>query len=247
MALKELITAAFEDEEAETESSTKLNSTREALLCVITAFALLSGQGSPPHFKLPPSKVSHYANVLLHQKGEGMNIDLTFFTTHLYSTLLPLSLSPDLELSTKSLRLPDPNDPTPPPKRINVSTEIEMLIRALNTIFFQQNANKSNTPIRIAAFTKRLMIISLNMPEKSALAILGMLNKMARKHQQRLRGLFSTEDRVGDGTYKMDIDEPEISNPYAATVWETVLLRKHYSPKVAEAAKELPSVFLNRS
>lgn len=175
-----------------------------------------------------------------------MNIDLTFFTTHLYATLLPLSLSPDLELSTKSLRLPDPNDPTPPSKRVNVSTEIEMLIRALNTIFFQQNANKSNTPIRIAAFTKRLMTASLNMPEKSALAILGMLNKMAWRHQRRLQGLFSTEDRVGDGTYKMDIDEPEISNPYAATIWETVLLKKHYSPKVAKAAKQLPDVFLNR-
>lgn len=176
-----------------------------------------------------------------------MSIDLTFFTTHLYATLLPLSLSADLELSTKSLRLPDPNDFMPPSKRVNVSTEIEMLIRALNTIFFQQNANKSNTPIRIAAFTKRLMTTSLNMPEKSTLAILGMLNKMARRHQRRLQGLFSTEDRVGDGTYKMDIDEPEISNPYAATIWETVLLRKHYSPKIAEAAKELPSVFLNRS
>lgn len=85
------------------------------------------------------------------------------------------------------------------------------------------------------------------MPEKSTLAILGMLNRMARRHQRRLQGLFSTEDRVGDGTYKMDIDEPEISNPYAATIWETVLLKKHYSPKIAEAAKELPGLFLNRS
>ncbi|KAH0604762.1 uncharacterized protein H6S33_006430 [Morchella sextelata] len=223
VALKELIGAALEDEEEDDdiETSTQRNATREALLCVITAFALLSGQ------------------------GEGMSIDLTFFTTHLYATLLPLSMSPDLELSTKSLRLPDPNDATPPSKRINVSTEIEMLIRALNTIFFQQNANKSNTPIRIAAFTKRLMTSSLNMPEKSALATLGMLNKMARKHQRRLHGLFSTEERVGDGTYKMDIDEPEISNPYAATIWETVLLRKHYSPKISEAAKELPKLFKN--
>lgn len=81
------------------------------------------------------------------------------------------------------------------------------------------------------------------MPEKSTLATLGMLNKMARKHQRRLHGLFSTDERVGDGTYKMDIDEPEISNPYAATIWETVLLRKHYSPKISEAARELPKLF----
>lgn len=51
VALKELITGAFEDEEEieiEIENSSKRNATREALLCVITAFALLSGQGSFP-------------------------------------------------------------------------------------------------------------------------------------------------------------------------------------------------------
>lgn len=46
VALKELITAALEDEEEiEIDSSSKRNANREALLCVITAFALLSGQG----------------------------------------------------------------------------------------------------------------------------------------------------------------------------------------------------------
>lgn len=47
MALKELIGAALEDEEEDDdiETSTQRNATREALLCVITAFALLSGQG----------------------------------------------------------------------------------------------------------------------------------------------------------------------------------------------------------
>lgn len=46
VALKELITGALEDEdEIEIENSSKRNVNREALLCVITAFALLSGQG----------------------------------------------------------------------------------------------------------------------------------------------------------------------------------------------------------
>lgn len=45
VALKELITGALEDEEIEVENPSKRNANREALLCVITAFALLSGQG----------------------------------------------------------------------------------------------------------------------------------------------------------------------------------------------------------
>jgi hypothetical protein len=47
VALRELITAALEEEEeSKTENISKRNATREALLCVITAFALLSGQGN---------------------------------------------------------------------------------------------------------------------------------------------------------------------------------------------------------
>lgn len=46
VALKELITTTLEsEEENDVENSSKRNATREALLCVITAFALLSGQG----------------------------------------------------------------------------------------------------------------------------------------------------------------------------------------------------------
>lgn len=58
VALKELITEAFEDEEIEIENASKRNATREALLCVITAFALLSGQGSL-WFLTPFLKISH--------------------------------------------------------------------------------------------------------------------------------------------------------------------------------------------
>lgn len=179
-----------------------------------------------------------------------MSIDLTFFTSHLYATLLPLSLSPDLELSANSLRLPDPTTHLPPQRRINVSTEIEMLLRALNSLFFSQSHShlqKFTTPIRLAAFAKRMATASLNMPEKSALAIVGLLSKLSAKHKRRLQTLFSTEDVVGDGTYRIDVDEPEISNPFAATIWETALLKNHYSPKVAQAARELPKLFSNRS
>jgi len=174
-----------------------------------------------------------------------LNVDLDFFTSHLYKTLLPLSLHADIEYSRKSLRLPDPDLPTPSPSRVNMATEIEMVIRALDALFFQQSG--ATNPTRMAAFTKRMMLSSLNTPEKSTLATVGVINKLGKKYHRQLAGLFSTEESVGDGVFRMEVNEPERSNPFAATIWETVLLEKHYSPAVSEATKELQKVFVHRT
>ncbi|KAI5781154.1 nucleolar complex-associated protein-domain-containing protein [Geopyxis carbonaria] len=219
VALKELIEDAAEDEDAAANSTEARNATRESLLCVITAFTLLRGQGE-----------------------KMMAVDLNLFTSHLYSTLLPLSLDADIEYSArKSLRLPDPSAPDAHTSSVNVATEVEMLIRALDALFFRQNA--AANPSRVAAFTKRLLLSALQMPEKSALASVGVVNKLGKKYYGKLAGLFSTEESVGDGVYRLEVDEPERSNPYAATLWETILLEKHYSPDVAEAVKGMTKGF----
>ncbi|CCX15572.1 nucleolar complex-associated protein-domain-containing protein [Pyronema domesticum] len=219
VALKELIAEATEELESEddtTDEDTR-NATREALLCTITAFALLQGQGD-----------------------KMLAVDLAFFTNHLYSTLLPLCLNADIEFSHKSLRLPDPDAPFEP-TRVNVATQIEMVIRALDALFFKQNG--ATNVLRMAAFTKRLLLTSMHMPEKSALAISGVVGKLGKKYNRQLAGLFSTEESVGDGVYLMESEEPERSNPFAATIWETVLLEKHYCPAVQEAVKGLSKNF----
>ena len=235
VALKELIAEAeAELEEDEPSGRESRNATREALLCVITAFALLQGQGE-----------------------KMLNVDLQFFASHLYSTLLPLSLNADIEFSHKTLRLPDPHLATNGPgnssssNRVNVATQIEMVIRALDALFFRHNNSTTNgggaaNVSRMAAFTKRLMLASLHVPEKSTLACVGVVNKLGKKHHRQLASLFSTEDSVGDGVYLMEADEPELSNPLAATVWETVLLEKHYSPAVSEAARGMRKIFVQK-
>ena len=78
------------EEVIEEDEETKRNLTREALLCIITAFALLEGQDA--------SKAK-----------ASLSLDLSFFITHLYRTLHQLALNPDIELSAKSLHLADPN------------------------------------------------------------------------------------------------------------------------------------------
>ncbi|KAL9582900.1 MAG: hypothetical protein Q9212_003021, partial [Teloschistes hypoglaucus] len=66
------------------------SSLRNSLLATTTAFALLSGQD-------------------IARSATSLNLDLTFFTAHTYRSLHAYALNPDIELSSKSLRLPDPH------------------------------------------------------------------------------------------------------------------------------------------
>ncbi|KAK9479800.1 nucleolar complex-associated protein-domain-containing protein [Lipomyces japonicus] len=239
-ALKELIRdrQIESDEDGEIEIRTK--SIREALLCIVTAFALLSGQA-----------------------GQSIGLDLSFFITYLYATLMPLSQSPDIEYNAKALRLDDPlavkrlgeND-----EKVNLSTEMEMVIKAFDAMFFNKHyktvsfGTGTNNNIRMVAFAKRLSLAALHFPDKSAYATMKILESLCIKYSGRAAGhasdnksssgalaaLFSTDDKVMNGVYRPDIDEPELSNPSASQIWETFLLQKHYSPRVAESARKVP-------
>ena len=239
-------------------SSSSTQATRESLLCITTAFALLGGQASDT------SAITKAVAVL--------PMDLSFFTSHLYSLLLPLSLNPDIELSKKSLRLPDPDLPyfEQHKKKVNLATQIELLLRCLTAVLSPPFPPRP-PPSRITGFMKRMLTSSLHFPEKTTLATLGVLGKVGRKNAGKVGGLFRIGEKVGDGDYKLwvpaeeseeseddgeggeeDVERirrrkwrgegiegiVERSNPFAATAWEMDLLKRHYSPKVAKAATE---------
>ncbi|MCJ1277254.1 hypothetical protein MMC21_005064 [Puttea exsequens] len=233
--LKDLISAASASlDESETEGlvnessssnhtkNTSRDSIREALLCVTTAFALLEGQDAA-------------------KSASSLNLDLTYFTTHLYKSLHTLSLNLDIEFSSKSLHLPDPHQLQPqakPPSatgnnRVNVQTTIVLLLSALRSILLP----RSVPPIRLAAFTKQLFTSSLHLPEKSALATLSLLNNVTKVHGRKIASLWNTEERKGDGVFDACKGDVEGSNPFASTVWEGELLRVHYAPGVREGVK----------
>ena len=235
-ALKDLISDAeallIDDEEEMEEgkstptSKSGRDSTRESLLCITTAFALLEGQD-------------------VARSASSLNLDLTFFISHLYSSLHTLSLNPDLELSAKSLRLPDPHAPSsssssssPPTPKINLQTTTVLLLRALTSIL----TPRSVPPIRLAAFTKQLFTTSLHLPEKSTLAMLSLLTNVAKIHGRKIAALWNTEERKGDGVFdalRMDL---ESSNPFASTVWEGELLKLHFAPGVREGVRGVERV-----
>jgi nucleolar complex protein 3 len=203
------------------------NVTRESLLCIITAFALLQGQD-----------VSAAAS--------SLHLDLNFFITHLYQTLYPAAMNPDIELSSKSLHLPDPHSasskqesssrasPLQGKPKVNIQTTTVLLLRSLASVLLPPIAPRAVPPVRVAAFTKQLMTASLQLPEKSCLAMVSLLQQVAKVHGRKIAGLWNSEERKGDGVFDGLSGSVDASNVFAGTVWEGELLRLHFSPKVRE-------------
>ncbi|RAO69619.1 uncharacterized protein BHQ10_005631 [Talaromyces amestolkiae] len=217
-----------EDDDEEEGTITLRQSTRQVLLCTITAFALLEGQD-------------------VSKSASSLHLDLGFFITHLYRALYPLALNTDIEYNPeKSLRLPDPgaynnaNETTNDQKKqrrtkINFQTPMVLLLRCLQSTLLARTHGIA-PPIRLAGFTKRLMTTSLQLPEKSSIAMLTLLTKVAKQHARKIAPLWNTEERKGDGVFNPVSADVEKSNVFAGTVWEGELLRIHYCPDVREAA-----------
>ncbi|KAF9874056.1 nuclear export protein noc3 [Colletotrichum karsti] len=229
-ALKDLIRHAQEDaegdlepdaeaegEEDDDEDESARNTTREALLCTVTAFALLAGQDA-------------------HNSRSELHLDLSHFVTHLFTSMPLLSLNPDLELTSKSLHI---RPGATKDNRVNLQTTTVLLLRCLTAVLLPAYQIRSVPPLRLAAFSKQLMSASLHTPDKSTQAVLALLQDVAHTHGKKISALWRTEERKGDGNYNALSDSVEGSNPFATTVWEGELLRRHFSPKVREGVKIL--------
>ncbi|KAH8705282.1 nuclear export protein Noc3 [Talaromyces proteolyticus] len=223
------VTENAEENEGEDDNYEELSarqSTREVLLCTITAFALLEGQDAS-------------------KAASSLHLDLSFFVTHLYRTLYPLSTNPDIEYNPeKSLRLPDPgkyrngeNDDRRKNK-INFQTPMVLLLRCLQSTLLSRS-HGTPPPARLASFMKRLMTAVLQLPEKSSIAMLALLSKVAKQHGRKVAPLWNTEERRGDGVFNPFANNVEQTNVFAGTIWEGELLRLHYCPEVRDAASDI--------
>ncbi|OGE55372.1 hypothetical protein PENARI_c004G08894 [Penicillium arizonense] len=220
-----------EEEDGESNISIAENTARDArrrtLLCTVTAFALLQGQDAS-------------------KAASALHLDLSFFVKHLYRSLYSLSMNPDVEFNPeKALRLPDPNSASEnqlaqsrSKNKVNFQTPMVLLLRCLQPTLLSR-AHGNPPPVRLASFSKRLMTTSLQLPEKSALATLALMNQVSKHHGRRISSLWHTEERKGDGVFNAFATDVEATNVYAGSVWEGELLRVHYCPQVREAAIEI--------
>jgi nucleolar complex protein 3 len=112
----------------------------------------------------------------------------------------------------------------------------DMLFRALNLAFAPRGAVP---PWRAAAFAKRLLTAALHWPGAGASRALEWVAKLAVR-EPRLEALLSTEDCTVDGVYRPDVEDPQLSNPFATSAYELHLLRtSHVDARVREAATSL--------
>lgn len=228
-ALKDLIESHLKtgSEIEEVPEDISHSMTRELLLCVVTAFSLLHGQDGA------------YAASTLH-------LDLDYFISQLYQALIPVALNDGLEHEKGPFRLSDPQlgdhdvyDNANDNAKINTTTTSMLLLRALSIALSPEHRPNSAPPIRIAAFTKQLMTLSLNLPEKTAVALMSFIEQILKLRKGKVAGIWHTDDRRGDGVFDPLSRQIERSNPFAATVWEGELLRQHYCPKVQLAIRSI--------
>ena len=174
--------------------------------------------------------------------GEALNIDLSEFVTSLYAMLLPLAFSSEMDngssrpLSTTFGILEN-------------ASLTDLLFRALNLIFNPQTSggfsagigtSATNPAWRSAAFAKRLLSASLHWSSSSAvLRTLQFVATLIAK-DPKLGALLSTEDRIFNGLYRPDVDDPQLCQPLETSFWELhVLHRRHCNPAVRDEAGRL--------
>ncbi|BGP09476.1 hypothetical protein JCM10049v2_005347 [Rhodotorula toruloides] len=199
------------DEVADDSIDVKRNDMREKLLCIVTAFELLQGQ------------------------GEALVIDLGDFVSALYSLILPLSLSPTMEEAPYLAQ----NAMTLSHRQTHklAQTEADLLFRALSAIFLIPRSLPS--PVRTLAFSKRLLSASLHWPPATQLRTLSFLRSLLIR-EPKLEAMLETTDRRIDGRWRGHVDEPERAEPESTCWYEaSVFLRQHPDPAVRQEAKKL--------
>jgi len=124
-----------------------------------------------------------------------------------------------------------------PRKGANASIS-DLLFRALSLVFTTRASSGNSPPWRSAAFAKRILTAALHWPSATVLRTLDFVHTLLVK-EPALESLLSTEDRVADGIYRPELDDPQLCNAFATSFWELRHLeRTHWDARVrAEAAK----------
>ncbi|KZT68113.1 nucleolar complex-associated protein 3 [Daedalea quercina L-15889] len=178
------------------------------LLCIVTAFELLSGQ------------------------GEALDIDLGDFVNRLYAILPALGVAHDVETVPEAAFKSDVRVSRP-------STTADMLFRAVHLVFAPRVSASAAPPWRAAAFAKRLLTAALHWPPATASRAIEVVGVLVER-DPKLEALLSTEDRGGNGLYRPDLDDPQLSNPFGTTFWELhVLAHRHWDTRVRDQARKV--------
>ncbi|KIR29197.1 nucleolar complex protein 3 [Cryptococcus deuterogattii LA55] len=162
---------------------------------------------------------------LLSGQGEALNIDLSDFINQLFALLRPLCLDtgiedpPFLPASTKSSS-----------GAVHTLSTSALLFRCLNASFFSRYSRSPAN--RSAAFAKRLTECALHFPPRTGKQAIAFARSLVSK-EPKIEGLLDTEERMADGAYRPELDDPQLVNPFTTSWWEAgVLGSKHWDREV---------------
>jgi len=161
---------------------------RDTLLATGTVFKILSGQ------------------------GEALNIDPASFYTHLYSSLMSLSVL------TSPSSLP-----------LAMSSLHDMLI----------SRRKKVSKAKVLAFTKRLGTVCLQLDHAGAMSSLCILRELFTTHTSWTSLLLDSEHEVGSGIFDPSLGDPEHCHATNTTAWELSLSSRHYHPTSQTMARHI--------
>ena len=160
--------------------------------------------------------------------GEALNIDLRDFVNHLYALILPISLEPDIEAMRQCAE----------DSAIPQHSTADLLFRALMLVFPMRSSIISS-PVRTAAFAKRILVASLSLPVATTLRALEFVRGLL-VNEPKLQALLVAEDRTADGIYRPELDDPQLSNPFGTSLWEIAhLAETHCDNRVKASAHQL--------
>ncbi|KAJ2612251.1 hypothetical protein H4S08_002785 [Coemansia sp. RSA 1365] len=219
---------------------------RTALLCILSALHILTGQ------------------------GEALNLDIKDFFYQLYALLPPLATRPQIEATRMSAQsdgtryivylMPAEVAASNAARALTASaaeqmngaeqgeqleeatweetvrSESDLLFECLQLMFLGRTKVSSIT--RVAAFCKRIAECALCWPPKTAVRAIEFMHRLLIKYPA-LDRLLSSEEQAGCGLYLRDLDDPDMCNPFATCLFELHWLQIHYHTGVQAATARL--------
>ncbi|TPX44216.1 hypothetical protein SeLEV6574_g04632 [Synchytrium endobioticum] len=162
---------------------------------------------------------------LLSGQGEVLNVDLKDFSIALYQQLPEMVVHPSSPLSIS----------------VNLDARKDLVLLLLTGLELML-LKKKQVPIdRVAAFAKRVASLSTQLPSHGTMACLGILRSLLIKYP-KLGLMLDAEGRIGTGEYKAMLDDPDLCNAFATSLYEFHTLRYHYHPYVRDMARHVASL-----
>lgn len=156
----------------------------------------------------------HTVFVMLSGQGEVLNIDPIRFYSHIYRLLFIVHAGKN-------------------------HSDFLVLVRTLTDVLLKRR--KQITQLRLLAFTKRIMTLSLQLLHNGTMSCLGLIKSVMQTTSKSVDLLLDTESFIGSGRYDPELDDPEYCNANCTLIYELTALARHYHPVVAKLARHLSS------